>query len=43
VIAAAVVAISPIRGGRAEVSNVTRAVRDARGMRSIPGSGTPPR
>ncbi|WP_151083112.1 glycosyltransferase family 2 protein [Nocardioides cynanchi] len=42
-IAAAVVAISPVRGGRAEASNVIRAVRDARGMRSIPGSGTPPR
>ncbi|MGA8247730.1 MAG: glycosyltransferase family 2 protein [Nocardioides sp.] len=38
VIAAAVVALSPVRGGRAEAGNVIRAVRGARGMRSIPGS-----
>ncbi|MEO5853490.1 MAG: glycosyltransferase family 2 protein [Nocardioides sp.] len=32
-IAAAVTALSPLRGGRAEARNVLRAVRDARGMR----------
>jgi rhamnopyranosyl-N-acetylglucosaminyl-diphospho-decaprenol beta-1,3/1,4-galactofuranosyltransferase len=37
-IAAAVVAVSPMRGGRAEAGNVIRAIRSARGMRSIPGS-----
>ena len=37
-IAAAVVAASPVRGGRAEAGNVIRAIRDARGMRAIPGS-----
>jgi GT2 family glycosyltransferase len=37
-ITAAVVALSPIRGGRAEAGNVIRAIRGARGMRSIPGS-----
>ena len=42
-IAAAVVAMSPVRGGRAEASNVIRAIRGARGMRSIPGSDPPPR
>ncbi len=47
-IATAVAALSPLRGGRAEASNVMRAVRDARAMkklpaRSIPGSGTPAR
>jgi rhamnopyranosyl-N-acetylglucosaminyl-diphospho-decaprenol beta-1,3/1,4-galactofuranosyltransferase len=42
-IAAAVVAISPVRGGRAESGNVIRAIKDARTMRSIPGSGAPPR
>jgi rhamnopyranosyl-N-acetylglucosaminyl-diphospho-decaprenol beta-1,3/1,4-galactofuranosyltransferase len=42
-IAAAVTALSPLRGGRAEASNVLRAVRDARSMRSIPGSDTSPR
>jgi rhamnopyranosyl-N-acetylglucosaminyl-diphospho-decaprenol beta-1,3/1,4-galactofuranosyltransferase len=42
-IAAVVVAISPIRGGRAEAGNVIRAIRAARGMRSIPGSTPPPR
>jgi rhamnopyranosyl-N-acetylglucosaminyl-diphospho-decaprenol beta-1,3/1,4-galactofuranosyltransferase len=35
-IAAAVVAVSPLRGGRAEAANVTRAVRDARRMRNVP-------
>lgn len=42
-ITAAVVAMSPLRGGRAEARNVTRAIRSARGMRSIPGSGPPAR
>jgi GT2 family glycosyltransferase len=42
-ITAAVVAMSPVRGGRAEAGNVIRAIRSARGMRSIPGSGTPAR
>jgi GT2 family glycosyltransferase len=37
-IAAAVTALSPVRGGRAEAGNVLRAVRDARGMRVVPGS-----
>ena len=35
-IAAGVVALSPVRGGRAEARNVTRAVWDARGMRKPP-------
>jgi GT2 family glycosyltransferase len=35
-IAAAVVALSPVRGGRAEAGNVLRAVRDARPMRGVP-------
>ncbi len=39
-IAAAVVAASPFRGGRAEADNVVRAVRDARAMRSVPASGS---
>jgi GT2 family glycosyltransferase len=39
-ITAAVVALSPARGGRAEAGNVIRAIRSARGMRSIPGSTT---
>jgi rhamnopyranosyl-N-acetylglucosaminyl-diphospho-decaprenol beta-1,3/1,4-galactofuranosyltransferase len=42
-IAAAVVAASPMRGGRAEAGNVIRAIRSARGMRSIPGSTPAPR
>jgi rhamnopyranosyl-N-acetylglucosaminyl-diphospho-decaprenol beta-1,3/1,4-galactofuranosyltransferase len=42
-ITAAVVALSPVRGGRAEAGNVIRAIMAARAMRSIPGSGTPPR
>jgi GT2 family glycosyltransferase len=35
-IAAAVTALSPIRGGRAEARNVLTAVRDARAMRGVP-------
>jgi GT2 family glycosyltransferase len=31
-----VVALSPLRGGRAEARNVIRAMRDARGMRVVP-------
>ncbi len=42
-ITATVVALSPVRGGRAEARNVIRAMRDARGMRSIPGSAPAPR
>jgi rhamnopyranosyl-N-acetylglucosaminyl-diphospho-decaprenol beta-1,3/1,4-galactofuranosyltransferase len=42
-ITAAVVAMSPLRGGRPEARNVIRAMRSARGMRSIPGSGPAPR
>ena len=42
-VAAAVAVLSPVRGGRAEAGNVLRAMRDARGMRSIPGSGPPAR
>jgi len=42
-IAAAVVALSPVRGGRAEAGNVIRAMRSARGMRTIPGSEPGPR
>jgi GT2 family glycosyltransferase len=37
-IAAAVTALSPLRGGRQEAGNVVRALRAARGMRAIPGS-----
>jgi rhamnopyranosyl-N-acetylglucosaminyl-diphospho-decaprenol beta-1,3/1,4-galactofuranosyltransferase len=36
-ITAMVVALSPLRGGRAEARNVIRAMRDARGMRRVPG------
>jgi rhamnopyranosyl-N-acetylglucosaminyl-diphospho-decaprenol beta-1,3/1,4-galactofuranosyltransferase len=36
-IATAVVALSPIRGGRAEASNVVRALKAARHMRTAPG------
>jgi GT2 family glycosyltransferase len=43
VITAAVVALSPVRGGRAEAGNVIRAIRGARAMRSIPGSTPSPR
>jgi rhamnopyranosyl-N-acetylglucosaminyl-diphospho-decaprenol beta-1,3/1,4-galactofuranosyltransferase len=35
-IALAVVVLSPLRGGRAEARNVTRALRDARGMAPPP-------
>lgn len=35
-IALAVVALSPLRGGRAEARNVSRALRDARAMRTPP-------
>ncbi len=35
-ITATVVLLSPLRGGRAEARNVIRAMRDARGMRSLP-------
>jgi rhamnopyranosyl-N-acetylglucosaminyl-diphospho-decaprenol beta-1,3/1,4-galactofuranosyltransferase len=35
-ISAVVVALSPVRGGRSEARNVTRALRDARGMRKPP-------
>ena len=39
-ITVAVVLLSPVRGGRAEASNVIRAMRSARGMREVP---PPPR
>ena len=42
-IATGVVVLSPLRGGRAEAGNVIRAIRSARGMRSIPGSTPAPR
>ena len=35
-VTAAVVLLSPVRGGRAEARNVIRAMRDARGMRAVP-------
>ena len=35
-ITAAVVVLSPLRGGRAEARNVIRAIRAARGMRTVP-------
>ena len=38
-IAATVAVLSPLRGGRAEASNVLRALRDAREMRVVPPSG----
>jgi len=38
VIAAGVVVLSPARGGRAEARNVIRAIRAARGMRTVPDS-----
>lgn len=38
-IALVVVLLSPLRGGRAEARNVTRALRDARGMRTPPPAG----
>ncbi|MFC6154452.1 glycosyltransferase family 2 protein [Nocardioides yefusunii] len=42
-ITAAVVALSPLRGGRAEAGNVIRAMRDARGMRAVPAESRPRR
>ena len=42
-IAAAVVALSPARGGRAEARNVIRAITSARGMRRVPGPEAPRR
>ena len=32
----AVVLLAPLRGGRREAGNVIRAMRDSRGMRSVP-------
>ncbi|MEI2811223.1 MAG: glycosyltransferase family 2 protein [Nocardioides sp.] len=40
-ITAAVVALSPVRGGRREAANVIRAIREARGMRAMPAPGPP--
>ena len=37
-VALVVVLLSPLRGGRAEARNVTRALRDARGMRALPST-----
>lgn len=34
----AVLLLSPVRGGRAEAANVMRAMRDAWGMRAVPGT-----
>ena len=42
-ITAAVVLLSPVRGGRAEARNVIRAMRSARGMRRLSGTAHPPR
>ncbi len=42
-IALIVVLTSPVRGGRGEAANVTRAIRAARAMRRLPGSAAPPR
>jgi rhamnopyranosyl-N-acetylglucosaminyl-diphospho-decaprenol beta-1,3/1,4-galactofuranosyltransferase len=39
----AVVVLSPVRGGRAEVRNVTRAIRSAWGLRRLSGTARPPR
>lgn len=39
----AVVLLSPLRGGRAEASNVIRAIRSARTMRQVPGTALPRR
>lgn len=44
-IVVAVLVLSPLRGGRQEAANVTKAIRSARGMRRLPGvakSGLPP-
>jgi GT2 family glycosyltransferase len=38
-IALGVVLLSPLRGGRAEAANVTKAIGSARHMRAVPGSG----
>ena len=35
-VALVVVLLSPLRGGRAEAGNVIRAIRAARGMRTVP-------
>lgn len=40
-IAAVVTLLSPVRGGRDEAGNVIRAIRDARGMRAVPGPPNP--
>lgn len=40
-IAAAVVALSPLRGGKDEARNVIRAISDARGMRTVPSVSSP--
>ena len=37
----AVLLLSPVRGGRAEAANVTRAIRSARGMRHVPAVAEP--
>jgi rhamnopyranosyl-N-acetylglucosaminyl-diphospho-decaprenol beta-1,3/1,4-galactofuranosyltransferase len=37
-VTAVVLLLSPVRGGRGEARNVTRAMRDARGMRSLPSA-----
>ena len=42
-ITAVVVLLSPLRGGRAEASNVIRAMASARGMRRLTDSALPPR
>ncbi|NYE37451.1 GT2 family glycosyltransferase [Nocardioides cavernae] len=42
-ITAVVVLLSPLRGGRAEASNVIRAMASARGMRRLTESAAPPR
>ena len=42
-IAAVVVLLSPIRGGRAEAGNVIRAIGSARSMTSVPGAPSPRR
>lgn len=39
----AVIVLSPLRGGRAEVRNVTRAIGSARTMRRVPGPPSPRR
>ncbi len=42
-IALVVVLLSPVRGGRAEASNVIRAIGSARSMRQVPGPPSPHR